>query len=314
MKVAINYQEYPNIDQERQIFHDAFGEIEIVESKTLDTGVFIKEAEGADGVLVQFVPINREVIEALTNCRGYVRYGIGYDNIDVEYAASKGKMVANVQIYCLDEVSNHAMALLLALNRKILQCHQYVVEKKYDLEKIMPVNRLIDCTLGIVGIGNIGRQFADKMRPLVKRIIFYDPYVDTYPGCEKVDDIKELFAESDYISLHPLLNSSTKHLANRELLESMKPTAYLINTSRGPVVDEEALIEVLRQGKIGGAALDVFESEPLSHDSPLLNLPNVILTHHAAWYSEGSIRELQRKGAEQLVQILKGQTPEYSVI
>ncbi|MHC4872811.1 MAG: C-terminal binding protein [Planctomycetota bacterium] len=313
MKVIINYQEYPHVEVEKEMLRAEFPDIEIIESKTRDEDEFIKEAEGIDAALVQFAPINKKVIDTLTTCKGYVRYGIGYDNIDAEYAAGKGKMVANVQQYCIDEVSNHALALLMELNRKIMVTHNLVMDNSYDFPKIRNFERLKDTTMGIVGIGNIGKCFADKVQSLVKRVVFYDPFVDEYKGCEKLDTLEELFEISDNISLHLLLNESTKGIITRQLLGKMKPTAFMINTSRGGVMDEKALADILAEGRIAGAGLDVFEVEPLPEDSPLRGIKNTILTHHSAWYSEGSINELQRRGADQVISVLKGERPEFAV-
>lgn len=312
MKVIINYQEYPHIEAEKKLLRDQFPGIEIVESKTIEESEFIREAQDSQGALVQFAPITPRVIDSLTSCRGYVRYGIGYDNIDAQYAKAKGKMVANVQRYCLDEVANHALALVLALNRRLVTAHNLVSRHQYDFEKMRPINRLAEATVGIVGIGKIGGCFADKIKTLVKNVIFADPNVFAYPGAKRVS-LQSLFREADYISLHVPLNENTRHMIDAPLLAMMKPNAFLINTSRGPVIDEPALIHALRLEKIAGVGLDVFETEPLPANNPLADLPNVILTHHTAWYSEDSIAELQRKGAEQLVSILKGQIPEFAV-
>ena len=314
MKVVINYQEYPDVEIEKSILREAFPSVEIVESHTLDTTEFITEARGAQVLLVQYGAVNKQVIDATPQCLGYVRYGVGYDKIDVEYALEQGKIVARVPRFCIDEVSNHALAMLLALSRKLVSAHQLLVEGKYQFEKIRPVTRLKDSTVGIVGAGNIGGAFAEKVGPLVKQVLIYDPYVEGYPGCQKVDDLCELCRACDYISLHVPLTSRTRKLIDREMLEVMKPTAYLINTSRGPVIDEEALVEVLREGRLAGAGLDVFATEPLPADSPLRQLDNVVITHHIAWYSEGSVVELKETAAQQVVQILEGRRPDYELI
>ncbi len=313
MKTVINYQEYPDVEIEKSILRKAFPSVEIVESHTLDTAEFITEAEGAQVLLVQYVAVNKNVIDATPQCLGYVRYGVGFDNIDAEYALEQGKIVARVPGYCTDEVSNHALAMLLALNRKLVSAHQLLIQGNYQFEKIRPVTRLKDSIVGIVGVGNIGSVFAEKIAPLVKQVLIYDPYVEGYPNCQKVDDLRELCRASDYISLHVPLTSQTRKLIDREMLAAMKPTAYLINTSRGPVVDQEALVEALREGRLAGAGLDVFETEPLPADSPLRQLDNVILTHHSAWYSEGSVAELKETAARQVVQILEGRRPDYEL-
>ena len=315
MKIIINNQEYPDFEQEKHILKEEFGDdVEIIISRTTDKGLFIEQAKDVDAALVQYVLVDKEVIDALHKCKGYVRYGIGYDNIDDKWAAKQGKMVANVGRYCLDEVSNHALGLMLALNRNIVLSHNLILKDEYEFEKIRPVERLKHATVGIVGLGKIGKCFAEKVRPLVNRIIFYDPYVSHYNKVEKYNGLKHLFAESDYISLHLLLNKSTKRIISKDLLSMMEPNAYIINTARGEVLDQQALIDVLKNKTIAGAGLDVFETEPLPNDSPLLELDNVILTNHSAWYSEGSIKELQRTAALQLVSILKGEKPEFAVV
>ena len=162
-----------------------------------------------------------------------------------------------------------------------------------------------------MGLGNIGKRTADKMRAFFAHIVFYDPYVDAHPGCEKVDDLLELAARSDYVTLHPLLCDETRHMINRAFFDAMKPTAMLVNTSRGPVVDEAALIDALRAKRIAGAGLDVAEHEPLPRTSPLRDMDNVILTHHNAWYSEGAMVEIKETCARQMVQILRGEMPDY---
>ncbi len=312
MKVIINYQEYPDVEVEKSILRAAFPAVQIVESRTCDPSQFIHEAHGAKAALVQYVPVGREVIDAIPECQGYVRYGTGYDNIDVNYATKSGKVVANVPNYCTDEVSNHALAMLLALNRKLLLTHRLIVEDRYSIDKIRPIIRLKDSTVGIVGMGNMGRSFGEKVRPLVKRVLVYDPYVDHPAGCEKVE-LVELCATADYISLHLPLLPETRNLIDRQLLEVMKPTACVINTGRGGTLDEEALAELLRDGRLGGAGLDVIETEPLPQNSPLRELSNVILTGHNAWYSEGSIRELKETAARQVIQILEGNRPNYAI-
>jgi D-3-phosphoglycerate dehydrogenase / 2-oxoglutarate reductase len=312
MKAIINYQEYADAEIEKKILHEMVPDVKIIESRTYDSAEFIREAEGVEAALVQYVQVDPRVIDALTTCKGYVRYGIGYNNIDAEYAGKKGKVVANVPHYCIDEVSNHALAMILALNRKLFVSHRLMLERDYYLDKVKPVLRLKDCTVGIVGLGGIGKALAEKMVPLVKRILAYDPWVKEYSKCE-MTDLKTVCAESDYISLHLPFLPTTRNLIGPELLASMKPTACLVNTGRGGTVDEEALGRMLKQNRLGGAGLDVYEKEPLPETSMFRELPNVILTSHKAWYSEEAIRELKETAARQLGQILRGERPCYAV-
>ena len=224
MKIVINYQEYSNVNPEKKIIKDAFKNIQIVESHTRDPLEFAQEGHDADAALVQYVSIDRKVIDAMPKCRGYVRYGIACDTIDKEYSGQKGKIVANVPLYCIDEVSNHALAMILALNRKLLLSHRLFVENKYSLESLKPIIRLKDCTAGIVGMGTIGKTLAHKLKPLVKQILFFDPNLDSYDGCERTE-LCDVFKYSDYISLHLPLTVETKKIINRTLLKSMKSTA-----------------------------------------------------------------------------------------
>jgi len=313
MKVVINYQEYNDVEIEKAIIRKAFPDIDIIESNTVDPDEFIAQARDVDAALIQYVDVNEKVIDALEKCRGYVRFGIAYNNINAKYAAEKNKAVANVPHYCIDEVSNHALAMIMALNRKLLYSCNLFLSDQYELDKLRPVKRLKDSTVGIVGLGNIGKMLVDKMQPLVKKVLMYDPYVDGYPGCEKVE-LDELCKASDYLSLHLPLIPQTKNLINRELLESLPQNASIINTGRGGTLDEDALADLLQQGKLGGAGLDVFAVEPLPQNSPLRTLPNVILTSHNGWYSEEAIIELKETAARQAVQILNNEQPECSVI
>jgi D-3-phosphoglycerate dehydrogenase / 2-oxoglutarate reductase len=312
MKVIINYQEYADVEIEKSIIREAFKDIEIIESRTKNTTEFIHQAKGTNAALIQYIEINKNVINALPQCRGYVRFGIAYNNIDVDYAARQGKIVANVPYYCIDEVSNHALSMILALNRKLIFSNRLFLENNYQLESIRPITRLKDCTVGIVGMGRIAQYLANKLQLLVKQILFYDLFVESCNGCEKVE-LKELFSNSDYVSLHLPLTEQTRNLINRRLLNSMKPNACIINTGRGGTLDEQALADLLQQKKLSGAALDVFETEPLPIGSPLRNLPNIILTNHNAWYSEEAIVELKQTAAKQVVQILKGEKPTFAV-
>ena len=245
MRVAVNYQDYSDIDVETGILRAAFPDVEIVESYAALPDEFIAEAAGVHGALIQYAHVTEEVVDAMPECLGYVRYGVGYDNIDAAYAWSKGKKVAYVPHYCIDEVSNHAVAMVLALNRKLFVCDRLMREDEWHVDKVRPCPRLSDCTVGIVAIGNIGKRAADKLSAFAARVIFYDPYVDSYAGCEKVDDLGALFAQADYVSLHLPLTDETRGMIGGEQFERMKPTACLVNTGRGATVIEAELVEAL---------------------------------------------------------------------
>lgn len=315
MKIVINYQEYADVEIEKAILL-ALPDAEIVESRTRNAADFIREVADADAVIVQYGPCTADVISAMTRAKVIVRYGIAVDNIDLAAARKRGIIVCHVPSYCLDEVSNHALSLLLALHRRLFAADRLLREKRHHLEALRPIPRLSEAVLGLVGFGNISRRLAEKAKPLFSEIISYDPNVGadamTACGARKVG-IDQLFRESDFISVHVPSTPATRHLVSKRLLSLMKPTAYLVNTSRGAVVDEPALIEALQEGRIAGAGLDVFESEPLPGDSPLRLLDTVILTGHVAWYSEGAIKELKETAANEALRVLKGEAPLFEV-
>ncbi len=315
MKVVINYQEYSDVELEKNVLKRLPG-IEIVESRTRDPEALIKEARDADGLLAQYCQVNARVIGAMEKCRVIVRYGIAVDTIDLAAAKAKGIKVCNVPYYCLDEVSDHALALILALNRKIVYADKLLRENRHSLQRIQPIPRLINLTAGLVGFGHIPRNLIVKLKPLFAKILVHDPFVKPEEikaaGAEPVE-LEKLFQQSDFISIHAPSNAKTRHLVNKKLLLLMKPSAYLINTSRGALIDEQALFEVLRDHKIAGAGLDVFETEPLPVDSPLRSLDNLVFTMHYAWYSEGAIKELKETAALEAYRVLKGEQPLYEV-
>jgi D-3-phosphoglycerate dehydrogenase len=315
MKVVVNYQEYADVEIEKAILRELPG-VEIVESRTRDAAAFIPEIRDADAVLLQYVPCTEKVIAAMERAKVIVRYGIAVDNIDVAAAQGRGITVCHVPSYCLDEVSTHALALLLALHRRLVIADTLVREERHTLEALRPIPRLSGTTAGLLGFGNIARYLADKLKPLCAEIIACDPLVDAdamaAAGVRKVG-LDELFERSDFVSVHVPSTPSTRRVVDRRLLALMKPSAFLINTSRGAVVDESALIEALREGRLAGAGLDVFETEPLPADSPLRSLENVILTGHVAWYSEGAIRELKETAAREAVRVLVGERPHFEV-
>jgi D-3-phosphoglycerate dehydrogenase len=315
MKVVVNYQEYADIEIEKAILREIPG-MEIVESRTRDEDELLREVQEADAVILQYAPCTARVISNMTRTKVIVRYGIAVDNIDLGAARKRGIIVCNVPSYCLDEVSNHALAMMLALHRRLFAADRLLRESRHSLDALRPILRLSECRLGLLGFGAIARRLAEKAKPLFSEITSFDPNVGPEEmaafGTRKLD-IKDLFKESDFISVHVPLTPSTKHLLDRRLLSKMKRTAFLINTSRGAVIDEEALIDVLREKRVAGAGLDVFENEPLPEDSPLRLFDNVILTHHVAWYSEGAIKELKETAAREVVRVLQGEHPLFEV-
>lgn len=270
----------------------------------------------ADALLVCYAPITRRVIDRLHRCRIIARYGIGVDNVDVDAASARGIVVTNVPDYCIEEVSDHALALLLACARKVAFLDRQVRRGRWEARDAAPVHRLRGQALGLVGFGKIPRRLADKTRAVGLELLAFDPYVGAEAmaahGASKVT-LEVLLARADFVSVHAPLMAGTRGMIGEAALRTMKPTAYLINTSRGPIVSQAALLRALREQWIAGAALDVLETEPPADEDALRSLDTVILTPHVAFYSEESVQELQRKAAENVVRVLSGDAPRYPV-
>jgi len=287
----------------------------------------IQNAADADAIIgvASFQPYNRRVLGTLSKCRIIASIGIGYEQVDLEAATEHGIVVTNVPDYCLDEVSGLAIGFMLALGHKILQIDRAVREKQVNIilqreEALMefayPMFRMRDQTLGIVGLGKIGTATALKARGLGMRVVAYDPYVlgaiMESRGVKPVD-LDTLLRESDFISLHTPLTPETSKMIGYSEFKKMKPTCYFINTARGGCVDQEALIRALQEGLIAGAGIDVTVDEPIAPDNPLLQMDNVILTGHSAWYSTTSEWEVYNKPMTQAVMALEGKWPLYAL-
>ena len=267
----------------------------------------------ADVVVVSAVPITRRVMENLPRCRGVVRYGVGVDNVDVAAATDLGIVVAHVLNFCTEEVANHALLFLLALAKKLLPLDRRLRDGRWGGFPAAEFPAIYGQTLGIVGLGEIGRSLAGKARALGMDVIAYDPYVKEggEPLPARLVALDDLLRQSDYVSLNLPLTEDTFHLIGERELALMKPTSVLINTARGAVVDEAALVAALRQRRIAGAGLDVFEVEPLPASSPLLELDNVILTPHTAGISEKSARKVRTEVGKAAADLLAGRWPRY---
>lgn len=278
-----------------------------------DAEEVIQRARDADGLIVASSPVTRRVMEALEGLKVVMRTGVGYDVIDVEAATELGVVVINVPDIWIREVANHALALLLAWNRRIVTLDREVRAGVWGARGLGPVTgSLHGETVGIVGLGNIGSAFARRVAALETRVIACDPYVDAAHfaalGVERVD-LMTLATRADYVSVHALLNPETRGLIGEAFLRRMKPTACLINTSRGPLVDEPALGRALKEGWLAGAALDVFEEEPLGAGSPLRDIDNVILTPHAAYFSSPAVAQVPRRCGEEVARVLMKERP-----
>jgi D-3-phosphoglycerate dehydrogenase len=279
---------------------------------TRDVDRVLAEAADADALVVSWVHLTRPAIARLDRCKLVVRYGIGVDMIDLDAATDHGILVCNTSQYCLDEVSNHALGLLLMLNRQLLADADSLRSGGWYRTGAPPPRRLSGQCLGLVGLGNIGRLVARKARAFGLEVIAYDPYLQEQQA--QVDGIPlvaldDLMRNSDYVSVHCPLNNSTRHLLGQRELALLRPTAYLINTARGPIVDQPALLEALSARAIAGAALDVFEEEPLPVDHPLRALDNVVLTPHSASVSVESAIDCRRAAIEHVVTYLRGGVP-----
>ncbi len=266
----------------------------------------------ADAILTCFKKVSAAVVRAGEKLQVIGRYGIGVDNIAVDEATRLGIPVTNVPSYCLDEVAEHALALMLTCARNISHYDQAIRVHDWALNKQRPLFRIHGKTLGIIGFGKIGQMLAAKASGLGLKIIAHSPHVDL-PVAEALHvdlvSLDELLSQSDFVSLHIPMKAETRRLMNVQRLRQMKPTAFLINTARGGLIDHEALLQALRDGWIAGAGLDVFESEPLDAQHLLFSQPNLIATPHVAFYSEESLAELQTKAAENVAAILIGRRP-----
>lgn len=276
-----------------------------------------RACETANAVLVNLYPMDRPLIERMKHCRIIARYGVGVDNVDIDAATSAGIWVANVREYATEDVSDHAIALLMGCERRLVYRDRRVRAGGWSIFKEQKSRRTAGKTLGIIGFGAIGSAVARKLSGFgFSRVLACDPYIDQdairNAGAEPTDH-DTVFRESDYVTLHVPLNDETRHMVNARALSLMKAESVLVNTARGGVVDTAAVVSALRNGEIGYAGLDVHESEPLEADSPLFELDNVILSDHCAWYTEESIVELRTKTADNVIAVLRGGRPNYPV-
>lgn len=309
-RAVITDCDYPDVEQQRAVVEAAGAELIWENLRTEDA--LIAGLADADVLLTQYAPLTARVIERLERCRGIVRYGVGYDTVDLVAATRRSIYVCNVPDYGTDEVSDHAITLLLTVARKIVPLARGVQAGVWSLEHIKPVGRLRGRILGIVGMGRIGALTARKAQAFGLDVIAHDPLLPASGFAEsgaRSVTLEELLRDADYVSLHAPLSDETHHLIGDRTLGLMKPTAFLVNTARGGLVDADALGRALRAGRIAGAAIDVTETEPIPRDSPLLGLENCLITPHAAWYSEEASAALQRLAAEEAVRLLRGEPP-----
>jgi D-3-phosphoglycerate dehydrogenase len=312
--IAITDSPFPSLDPAKQALAGLDPEYRMAASPAADD--ILAVARDADAVLVTYAKLPGDLLRQLKACKAIGRFGLGVDNIDLPAAKALGIAVNYVPDYCLHEVSDHAMALVLALARKVTLSNTLVQSGRWELPPLVPLRRLEGQVLGLVGFGNIPRKVAPKAQAFGLKVLTYDPYVSgdmlAAAGVEGVS-FDDLLARSDFISVHAPLLPATRGLINAAAFAKMKKGAFLINTARGPLVDEAALVAALNSGHLGGAALDVVTTEPPGKDSPLIGRDNVILTPHTAFYSVEALEELQTKCASDVARVLSGEKAIYPI-
>lgn len=313
MKVVICDYEFPNVNPEREAL-SSVPNLEFIPAQCKSEKELIELTKDADGVLNQWNYLNKNVIEKMEKCKVIATYGIGTDKIDVGAASKKGIYVCNVPNYGTNEVANHAFSMILACSRQLVQYDKLIREGEFGYPTLgKKLYRVEGMTVGVVGFGKIPRNLSRKLMSAFNiKILAYDPYItDEFAkkyGATKVD-LETLMKESDFVSVHVPLTKDTKYMINEEMLRLMKPTAYLINCGRGAIVNEDDLVKVLKDNVIAGAAIDVFEYEPILPDNPLLQFNNVIVTPHSAYYTEESLYALQYGAADEVARVLRGEDP-----
>jgi len=307
-KVLLTDYAWPDLDIEREIL--AGIDAELVVPPAQDVATLTTHAADVDAIMTNWAKVPAAVIGASPKCRIVARLGIGLDNIDVAAATERKIMVTNIPDYCLIEVAEHALALLLAMSRKVAFYHHETKSGRYDLKAGPILRRIEGQTLGIVGLGNIGKRLADKAAALGLNVLATSRRQRTAPAGVRFVSLDDLLTQSDYVSLHTPLTPETRHLIGAAQLARMKPTAYLINTARGGLIDNGALAAALNKGQLAGAALDVQDPEPPDLAIPPWNDPRVIVTPHAAFVSQESLANLRSRTARQVATALGRGRPE----
>lgn len=312
--IAVTDSPFPSLDPAKVALAHLKPELRMAKSASAED--ILAVARDADAVMVTYAKLPGDLLRQFKRCKVIGRFGLGVDNIDIPVAAELGITVTYVPDYCMHEVSDHAMALLLALVRKIPLSNQLVRAGRWEMPAVVPIHRLDGHVLGLVGFGNIPRALAPKAKAFGLKVIAHDPFVSAEilrkTGVEGVS-FDRLLENSDYVSIHAPLNDKTRGLFNADVFRKMKKGALLVNTARGPLIDEKALLQALDSGQLGGAALDVVAAEPLAKDSPLIGRDNLILTPHTAFYSVEALNELQTKCAADVARVLSGEKPVYPV-
>lgn len=313
-RVYVTDATYTHHDHERAAL--AAYNVEFVVRQCKTAADVIAQCADAEALLNQYAPLTREVFAALPNLKMVVRYGVGYDSVDVAAATEHGVMVVNVPDYGVQEVADHTLALLLAMVRKIPQTVTDVRAGVWSDNRYHPIMGLADKTVGLLGFGNIAREVNKRCQAFNLRVMAYDPFVsaETFAQHQVTPGSAEaVLRQSDIVCIHLPLNAETRHFINAERLAMMQPSAMLINTARGGIVDAQALADALRAGRLAGAALDVLETEPMPAQHPLQGIDTCLITCHIAWYSEASLVRLQQYAGMEIARVCAGGTPKHVV-
>lgn len=311
-RAVITDHEFPALADEKRIAAECGAELSI-HADVKDPAAVADAVEGADVVLLAYARITDDVLARLAPEATVIRYGMGYDTIDVDAATARGIRVCNVPDYGADTVADHTVALMLASVRRLMDYHEQITESSdgwIPAPDIGPITAISDLTCGLIGTGQIGRKVAARIRAFGATVIAFDPYADA--GAlrqEDIDlvDLDELCARADVVSIHAPLTAETHHILDAERIGALKDSAIIVNTARGPLLDTRAAAEAVSEGRLGGLALDVLETEPLEADHPLRTAPRTILTPHAAYYSGRSLANLQLYAAEEMGRALRGE-------
>ncbi|PFG34214.1 C-terminal binding protein [Sanguibacter antarcticus] len=310
MRITITECDHDSFDSEHAVAQAAGAELVVTQSR--DSTELITNCAGADGILVQYAAITAEVMDGLPDLKVVGRYGVGVDSVDIPAATARGIAVCNVPDYGTETVSDHAIGLTLAVARGIPRLDRGVRAGSFDLAVVRPLYQTGSRVFGVIGVGLIGSATARKAAGLGYEVIGYDvraePGAETFHGVRSVS-LAELLERSQVVSMHTPLTDETRGMIGAAELTSMRPDAIIVNTSRGGVIDTDALVDALRAGTIAGAGIDVHETEPVPTGHPLLDFDNVVLTPHLAWYSEESYTELKRRTIENVVEVAAGRAP-----
>jgi D-3-phosphoglycerate dehydrogenase len=307
--IVLTDQVFPAVDLERELLQEIDAELVIADGSPEEVA---RLARDADGLLNTYFPIDKQLIAGLSRCRVIARYGIGVDNIDLKAASERKIVVTNVPDYCVEEVASHTVALVLGLIRQIGQADAGVRDGMWGTTHLQPIRRLSELTVGLIGYGRIAGRVGDVMATFGCRLLVHDPFVEPAEGVPELVSLEQLLSRSDIVTLHAPLTPATRGLIGTDQLRLMKPTAVLVNTSRGGLVSLEAVAQSLRSQNLAGAGIDVFESEPPPSEM-ISDVPNLLVTPHMAYYSEDALAESQRKATRQIINVLSGAEPDYTV-